>query len=189
MEQIPETDEATVLRTDFSDDAVWRAICAAIREPVGGFQAYVTFVEDRQCEGITVDQVRALATEDPDRTFMFIVDSTTVSSPEHPILVLDLHTETGGTFRVIPSEMWGVENNLSIANMDFADFASSVDSDRVFRGFPGSAAKTSTSRRLRPSSTRFVWSRRPIWQHRDRRAFHPDPEERVHSAIAGAISS
>lgn len=41
----------------------------------------------------------------------------------------------GRTFRIIPSEMWGIENNLSIANMDFRDFADSADADGVFRGF------------------------------------------------------
>jgi hypothetical protein len=32
--------------------------------------------------------------------------------------------------------MWGVENNLSIANMDYSEFADEVDPDGVFRGFP-----------------------------------------------------
>jgi hypothetical protein len=31
--------------------------------------------------------------------------------------------------------MWGVENNLTIANMDFDDFAGAVQADGVFRGF------------------------------------------------------
>jgi hypothetical protein len=31
--------------------------------------------------------------------------------------------------------MWGVENNLSLANMDWEDFAATVDEDGVFRGF------------------------------------------------------
>ena len=47
-----------------------------------------------------------------------------------------MYDEPGRTFRVIPSEMWSVENNLSIANMDFAEFADAVDEDGVFRGFP-----------------------------------------------------
>jgi hypothetical protein len=33
--------------------------------------------------------------------------------------------------------MASVENNLSIANMDFIDFAESVDEDGIFRGFSG----------------------------------------------------
>jgi hypothetical protein len=32
--------------------------------------------------------------------------------------------------------MWGIENNLSIANMDFEEFAENVDDDGIFRGFP-----------------------------------------------------
>jgi hypothetical protein len=36
----------------------------------------------------------------------------------------------------LPSQIQAIENNLSIANMDFEDFADSVDADGVFRGFP-----------------------------------------------------
>jgi hypothetical protein len=32
--------------------------------------------------------------------------------------------------------MWGVENNLSVSNMGFEEFADKVDQDGVFRGFP-----------------------------------------------------
>jgi hypothetical protein len=31
---------------------------------------------------------------------------------------------------------WSVENNLSLANMDFEEFANAVDVDGLFRGFP-----------------------------------------------------
>jgi len=34
--------------------------------------------------------------------------------------------------------MWDVENNLSLAILDFADFADAVDKDGIFRGFPTS---------------------------------------------------
>jgi hypothetical protein len=33
------------------------------------------------------------------------------------------------------SEIWAVENNLSLGNMDFEDFAGAVDANGVFRGF------------------------------------------------------
>jgi hypothetical protein len=32
--------------------------------------------------------------------------------------------------------MWSVENNLSLSNLDYDDFANSVDAFGVFRGFP-----------------------------------------------------
>ena len=65
-------------------------------------------------------------------------DRITLAQPNYPILVVDLYDQPGQTFRVIPAEMWGVENNLSIANMDFEEFADAVDQDGIFRGFPTS---------------------------------------------------
>jgi hypothetical protein len=137
VKMLPDTREAMVLRTDFSDEIAWTSICAAIRKPQtpAGFQAQVEFVSDPAFAGITAETVFTVLPES-DRSFLFIIDPKTLSDPEHPILVVDLLTRPGRTFRVIPSEVWGVENNLTIANLDFADFASSVDADGVFRGFP-----------------------------------------------------
>lgn len=59
-----------------------------------------------------------------------------LTDPEQPVLVVDLSNDPGRNFRVIPAEIWGVENNLSIANMDFEEFADSADPDGTFRGFP-----------------------------------------------------
>jgi hypothetical protein len=41
MKPIPETENPLVLRTDFSNEAVWGNICALIQKPVGlfGFRA------------------------------------------------------------------------------------------------------------------------------------------------------
>ena len=150
-----ETNNALVLRIDFSDDASWEALCAAIREPVGvkayvdvgeskahvdvgEFKAYVDFVSDPEYNGMMVEELLSLVPPISNHWFFFIVDQLALSHPEHPILVVDLGTEPGRTFRVIPSEMWAVENNLSIANMDFAEFADSTDQDGIFRGFPRS---------------------------------------------------
>ena len=130
---IPATEHAPVVRTDFSDERLWQVVCRAIEAPVGAFRAYVTFVSDPACEGITVEEVVERAKQDAG--FLFIVDGLTMSHPEYPILVVDLGEDPGRTFRVIPSEMWGVENNLSLANMDFEEFAENTDGDGIFRGF------------------------------------------------------
>jgi hypothetical protein len=50
-------------------------------------------------------------------------------------LVVDLFEEPGRTFRAVPSAIQSIENNLSIANMDFWEFADNVDAAGVFRGF------------------------------------------------------
>ncbi len=136
MKPIPDTENAAVLRTDFADVAAWDTICAAIRRPVGEFRAYVDFVSDPAYDGLSTAQLLALARLGSKRTFIFVVDRMALSHRDHPILVMDLYTEPGRTFRVIPSEMWSVENNLSLANMDFAEFAESADADGIFRGFP-----------------------------------------------------
>ena len=136
MKKLPSTDEALVLRTDFSDDIAWQLICESIRDPGGEFKAYVNFLNDRQYEGITPEQLLDIIPENYEHSFIFIVDQVAISNPENPILVIDLYDEPGQAFRVIPSETWGIENNLSIANMDFSDFANAVEQDGVFRGFP-----------------------------------------------------
>jgi hypothetical protein len=141
MKTIPRAKNAVVQRADFSDDAAWDDLCAVMLEPTprDGFRANLDFVSDRAFEGATVKDVLGHLPEGANRdfmfTFIFIVDRIALSNPEHPVLVVDLHDQPGRTFRVIPSEMWGAENNLSIANMDFADFAESADADGVFRGF------------------------------------------------------
>ena len=136
MRALPSSDKALVVRTDFSDDAAWARVCREMEAPVGEFRAYLSFLSDPAFAGLTVDDLTVLAQRGPYRTFLFVVDRVALTDPEHPILVLDLADEPGRTFRVVPSEMWGVENNLSIANMDYADFADSADGDGIFRGFP-----------------------------------------------------
>jgi hypothetical protein len=138
MKHIPDTHNALVLRTDFSDAAAWEAICAAIQKPHGAFKAFVDFVNDSEYNSIAIEQVLALVPPDSNHTFMFVVDRIALSQADHPILVVDLNEERGCTFRVIPSQMWDVENNLSLAILDFADFADVVDKDGIFRGFPAS---------------------------------------------------
>jgi len=138
MRQLPETRNALVLRTDFSDQAAWEAICATIREPVGEFQflAYVDVIDDPQYADIPKPQLLGLIAKDYNHTFIIVVDQTAISQPDHPLLIIDLYERSGNEFRAIPFQIQSIENNLSIANLDFEDFADSVDEDGVFRGFP-----------------------------------------------------
>ncbi|WP_280352651.1 DUF6924 domain-containing protein [Nocardia abscessus] len=137
-------DESLFIRTYFADDAAWAETLEAVLQPWdlgGGILAYagITPVDDRRFEALTVEQLESLLPAPPPY-YLFLVDKRTVTDPEHPILVVD--TSRGNadvvgfhTFRVVPSEMPAVENNLSLSNMDFEDFSDSVDADGVFRGF------------------------------------------------------
>jgi hypothetical protein len=71
-----------------------------------------------------------------DFVFAFLADRIALTEPEQPVLVVDLYDEPGRIFRVISRQLWGVENNLSIANLDFSEFADNADPDGIFRGFP-----------------------------------------------------
>src|ERR671918_655772 len=125
MRPLPQRQAALVIRTDFSDDQAWEAIGAAILQLTEeGFGAQVELVDDAAYRGVTKEQLLNLVPEGDQRPFFFmIVDDVTVRSPEHPILVVDLWHEPGREFRAVPAAVQAVENNLSIANMDFADFA------------------------------------------------------------------
>ena len=136
MKPLPETEDPLVLRTDFSDQAAWEAICAAVREPVGEFHAYVEFLDDGEYAGLTKDQLLGLVPRDYSHSFIIVADQTAIALPDHPLLVVDLYEGSGREFRAIPSQIQSVENNLSIANMDFEEFAEAVDESGVFRGFP-----------------------------------------------------
>jgi hypothetical protein len=136
LKNLPKTEDSLVLRTHFTDDAAWDRLCRAIQKPVGDFRAYVECVSNLEYDGLTPRELVDLNSRDAYHLFAFVVDKITFEHPEHPVLVVDLHDVPGRTFRVVPNEMWSVENNLSLANMDFDEFADSVNQDGVFRGFP-----------------------------------------------------
>jgi hypothetical protein len=139
MQQIPETANAPVLRTDFSDQNAWERICAEIRKPVGIFRflANVDFIDEVEFADLTTEQVLERLPHNYNHTFIMVVDQTAIAQPDHPLLVIDLFEKPARDFRAIPSMIQSIENNLSIANMDFEDFTSTVGTDGIFRGFPG----------------------------------------------------
>ena len=50
--------------------------------------------------------------------------------------MIHLADEEGQEFRTLPRGVQSIENNLSIRNMDFEEFANAAGEDGVFRGFP-----------------------------------------------------
>ena len=169
MKPLPKTENPLVLRADFSNQSVWKTICAEIQKPVGPFQfpanveffdelnykditkeqllqlisknydhiqfrAYVEFVDDPAYQDITKEQLLQLVPKDYDHSFIILVDEVSISHPESPLLIVDLYDELGREFRAIPSQIQGIENNLSIANMCFYEIAELIDDDGIFRG-------------------------------------------------------
>jgi hypothetical protein len=136
--RIGRTDNAVVVRTDFSSQQSWPAVREQmLAESDEGFRAYVKIVDHVDFDGAEPDQVLAAIGDDYGYSFVIIADRATMIDAEHPLLVVDLRNEPGRSFRALPGAVQSVENNLSIANMVFFEFADAAEQDGgVYRGFP-----------------------------------------------------
>jgi hypothetical protein len=119
-------DVSLVIRTDFTHPHEWAGIQEAIAEPQteDGFVAFVMFVDDRAYEGATPSQLLTMVPADVHHAVAFIVDTKALTHPDRPILAVNLYDyvegledqgkgpQYGATFRVVPSEMWSIQNNL-----------------------------------------------------------------------------
>ncbi len=135
MKSILNTENPLVLRADFANQTIWEEICRIIQEPVDGFYANVEFLDDFEYEGIAKDDLLSLIPKNYNHNFIVLVDRVAITEVDHPLLVVDLSEGSNESFRAVPTTVQSIENNLSIANMSFEEFASSVDEYGVFRGF------------------------------------------------------
>ncbi len=129
-----------LIRTDYSDDRAWRAALSAATAvyDTGDFErtgALLQPVESPALSGLTPEGLVALAREGY-VSQVAVADARTMR--DQTVLFVDfseLHGQAGRTFRSVPSEVAPIVANLSIANMDFAEFADSTSPDGIFRGF------------------------------------------------------
>lgn len=127
---------ASLFRTDFSENVVWSKIYAEFMkpDPISGLPANLNFCLDKKYNLATPESIIEDLKE-YDFDYFFIVDSVTINNKAHPVLCIGLGDNLGQKFRSLPSEINLIDANLSISNMNFEEFVSSVDSDGVFRGF------------------------------------------------------
>jgi hypothetical protein len=130
---IPKTDKALLIRTDYSNEEYWRSLNEIVQNP-GNYFTEVEIVNNKKLESANLEEIMALVQNATKHTFMFIVDSIAINHPEKPILVVDLFTSPGQSFRIVASKLWLVINNLSIANLGFEDFKENVDKENIYRG-------------------------------------------------------
>jgi hypothetical protein len=129
---LPQPDDLTslVLRVDFSDDAVWAQIQEVIDDEA-------TWVDDPRWAGTTVQALvdaEAAAADGDKLIYVFVADSTTMTDPERPLLVVDLADEPGRTVRVPPPWFEDISANLALGNLDFEEFAEVTDASGTYRG-------------------------------------------------------
>jgi hypothetical protein len=136
MLRLPKYNTSLLVRVDFSDEAAWaRLVEHVARENEDGFRAYVEPIDDREFSAADWPAVKAAVPEnDEGASLVFVADLLALSADDHPVLVIDLFSDSP-PFRCEADSLWGVENNLNIGNMDWEDFAEHLASDGVFRGF------------------------------------------------------
>ncbi|MFG2723405.1 DUF6924 domain-containing protein [Streptomyces sp. NPDC048416] len=126
-----------VLRTDFGDEGAWNTLQAAL--DAAAEYPHATCVSDpRFAEaGVPALLLEEAAADENDRVIhIFLADAATMKDPNHPLLAVDLSDDDPGrTFRVPVQWFAEVSANLSIGNMDFAEFADAVDGSGTYRGF------------------------------------------------------
>nr|WP_181396580.1 hypothetical protein [Streptomyces sp. FT05W] len=151
MKNLPDTDETLLIRTDYSDQAAWQALLRAVTTPnKNGFLANVHVVDDVAYSDLTTEQAVSVARARGD--LLIVADTTALTGPEMPLLAVlpfdededddydededddDETKQEHGELRVIAAELWSIENNISLANMDWEDFVNAAH-EGVFRGF------------------------------------------------------
>ena len=92
MVSFPPQSWCLLVRTDFTDDGAWAQVVGeATRPSPEGFEANVRAFSDPAADGAAWESLRdaAMATpEDEYASVLFVVDSSTLRSPDHPILVV-----------------------------------------------------------------------------------------------------
>jgi len=135
MITLPYSDSGLIIRTDFSKTSKWEIICNEINDPANMFETYALFVNDIKFKSLDVTQLPKFDYPDSIHTFVLLVDNFTSAHPDHPLNCINLYENFGSSFRVIPSEVWGITANLSLSNMDFEEFTYYLDKEGIFRGF------------------------------------------------------
>ena len=136
MAVLPSTEASLLVRTDFADDASWDATrAAALAETEDGERAYVHVVDDAGFDGATWQELRTAVLALPRRAVVLFVADGPALVGDHPIQVVDLSSSARPPFRCVARELWGIDNRVSDATMDWEDFSDNVESDGTYRGF------------------------------------------------------
>ena len=143
--------DTALIRTDFSDDAAWKRVIKLVRTTPdeAGNRAQVAPLSDRHYEGM---DPKALGDEamaaDLMQGYAILADARSMAEAaaggEVTVVYVDLSPEAaedaqlfetfpGNSFRTVTAQVASIEVNLSIGNVDFSEFATSVDQDGVYR--------------------------------------------------------
>ena len=128
-----------LVRTWFGDDEAWEQLKIAVATPSEeGFLADVLVIDDRCYAGLGPRALTAMTPQGRGGAIVsFLADELTLTTADWPILAVQVFSgrPEAAPLRVTAAELWSVENNLNLVNMDWQDFQRTVGPDGVFRGF------------------------------------------------------
>jgi len=132
-------DGLLLVRTDYSDEDAWHrtleAATAVYPDDDWRMGALLRPVQAAELSALAAGDIVQFQREGY-LSAVAVADAQTMR--DGTIMFLDLNEfseQVGRTFRAIPQEVEPITVNLSLANMDFRDFADSADADGTFRGF------------------------------------------------------
>ena len=140
MVLLPSGTATLLVRTEFQHDEAWhQVVAAATGSGANAPESGVLPVDDPQFVGCTDEQLLRAATENhlAGSTVLFVADTKTMKLPDRPVLVLNMESLPGvhESFRCLPVELRLVENDLTIGNLDWEDFAdSAAEQGGVYQG-------------------------------------------------------
>ncbi|RSH84866.1 uncharacterized protein EHS24_006398 [Apiotrichum porosum] len=141
MPSLPASNDSPLVRTSFTSDTAWTTLLRRTAETNSeGFRAYVHPVDDKAWADASPATLAKAAKESKvNALVLFIADERALREEGLPVLCVELAPDWDGeeeprTFRCVVAELWAVENNLNIANMDWEDWEGALDEDGVHRG-------------------------------------------------------
>ncbi|MGN7968733.1 DUF6924 domain-containing protein [Microbacterium sp. 22296] len=133
MDFLPQTNDSLLVRTAAANRDEWMDLVSTVRaKNADGFRAYVRFVDDDRWHGATAEDLRsAIPDSDDGASVLFVADDVTLTTAGYPVMVIDLQ-EGRPAFRCVGADLWSVDNNLNLSNMDWEEFADDVDDHGVY---------------------------------------------------------
>ncbi|WP_327128776.1 DUF6924 domain-containing protein [Streptomyces sp. NBC_01727] len=139
---------ALIIRTDYNDESAWQAVATGLTQlwgENGAPEAYVHLIDDPAWADATPDDVLTAVRRDENLSVVFIADRVTMHSADCALLACDVWSEDEDVdpmyyqelidspppreFRTAPAAVHDIHANLSIANMDFEEFAEEASAD------------------------------------------------------------
>lgn len=130
---LPRSDDSLLVRTAKGERGRWPELVDVVRSVnEDGFRPYVFEVDERRWWGKSVELLLR-AMPPTEASVLFVVDDHALKDADFAVQVVDLlgHRDS---FRCIARELWSVDNNLNVSNMDWKEFAQAVDEDGIYRG-------------------------------------------------------